>query len=104
VKNNLSQNCSKCGLPLEICACKAIGKETTQQIKVFCTKKRFNKLVTIVEGLGEDAKETAKQLKHKLACGGSSKDGVVILQGAHKQKTVEYLQQLGYPREIIKVI
>lgn len=90
-------------MPKEICACQAIEKETTTKLKVFTTKKRFNKLVTIVEGLtGEELGEAAKDLKRKLACGGSVKDGLVVLQGNHLQKTIEYLVQRGYPKEIIK--
>ena len=71
----MSEICKTCGLPKEICACQTIEKETTTQIKVYSTRKRFNKLVTIVEGLKEnEATDVAKELKRKLACGGSSKD------------------------------
>lgn len=100
----MSEICSKCGLPKEICACQAIEKETTTRLKVFVTKKRFNKLVTIVEGLeGEELRTATKELKKKLACGGSAKDNLIVLQGEHKKKTVEYLVKLGYPQEIIKM-
>ena len=96
--------CPTCGLPLDICACQSIQKQTSQSIRVYTTKKRFNKLVTIVEGLKGDAlKETAKTLKHKLACGGSHKDGVIVLQGDHKSKTREILISMGYPEETIRV-
>ncbi|MFH0713012.1 MAG: stress response translation initiation inhibitor YciH [Candidatus Micrarchaeota archaeon] len=98
----MSEICPKCGLPLDICACQSIQKETTQKIKIYTTKKRFNKLVTIVVGLGGEAlKETAKSLKHKLACGGSAKDGVIVLQGDHIAKTKEILVSLGYLEEMI---
>ncbi|MGB9577506.1 MAG: stress response translation initiation inhibitor YciH [Candidatus Micrarchaeia archaeon] len=99
----MGEICSKCGLPKEICACQSIGKETTNYIRIYATKKRFNKLVTIVEGLeGEELSRTAKELKHKLACGGSSKDNVIVLQGDHRAKTKELLVQMGYPPESIK--
>lgn len=99
----MSEICSTCGLPKEICACQTIEKETTTKLKVYTTKKRFNKLVTVVEGLqGVELDTGAKELKRKLACGGSVKDGVIVLQGDHLQKTIEYLVKLGYPREIIK--
>ena len=100
----MSEICSTCGLPKEICACQTIEKETTQKIKVYSTKKSYNKLVTIVEGLhGDELQRATKELKHKLACGGSCKEGVMVLQGNHKEKAVEYLIKLGYPKEIIKV-
>ncbi len=96
--------CPKCGLPLDICACQSIQKETSQRIKIYATNKRFNKLVTIIEGLtGEALKETAKSLKHKLACGGSHKNGLIVLQGDHKEKAREILISLGYPEEMITI-
>ncbi|MFA6048942.1 MAG: stress response translation initiation inhibitor YciH [Candidatus Micrarchaeia archaeon] len=99
----MSEICQICGLPKEICACQTIEKETTRQLRVYATKKRFNKLVTVVEGLKDDElTPVAKELKRKLACGGTYKDGLVILQGDHAGKTVEYLIGLGYPKEAIK--
>ncbi len=100
----MSEICPKCGLPLDICACQSIQKETTQHITIYSTKKRFNKLVTIVVGLSGDAlKETAKSLKHKLACGGSFKDGLIVLQGDHVDKAKQMLISLGYPEEMISI-
>jgi translation initiation factor 1 len=102
----MSEICPKCGLPKEICACGAIEKETSKRLKIYTTRKRFNKLVTIIVGLGQhsELKEVVKELKHKLACGGSVKGEIVVLQGDHKRKAVEYLVKLGYPRENITVV
>jgi translation initiation factor 1 len=101
----LPQICSVCGLPKDICACTTIAKETTQKLRVYREEKKFKKPVTVVEGLsGEDLERTAKELKHKLACGGSYKDGRVVLQGDHKEKVRQYLVQLGYPPEAILVV
>ncbi len=100
----MAEICAKCGLPKEICACQAIVKETTQRIKVYSRRERFKKFVTIVEGLsGDELARAAKELKHLLACGGTSKNGVVVLQGAHVEKTAEYLVKLGYPKELISL-
>jgi len=89
--------CPKCGLPLEICACEALVKEEASRIKVYTTKKRFGKLVTIVEGLGSsEIDKTAKELKRKLACGGSAKDNYIVLQGDHKEKVKQILIGMGY--------
>lgn len=99
----MSEICPKCGLPKDICACQTIGKETSKTLKVYSERKRFNKLVTIVEGLEPDElKSVAKDLKHGLACGGTSKKGLIILQGDHKHSVIDYLVKLGYPREAIK--
>jgi translation initiation factor 1 len=96
--------CPKCGLLKDICACEVLEKEESQQIKVYSTKKRFGKLVTVVEGLDKEALDkTAKELKHKLACGGTSKNGIIVLQGDHKDKIKSLLVGLGYSQERITV-
>ncbi len=100
----MSELCQVCGLPKEICACQTIEKETTAQVRIFATKKRFNKFVTIVEGLAEnELVDVAKELKRKLACGGSHKQGVVVLQGEHVDKVRQFLVSMGYPKEAIRV-
>jgi translation initiation factor 1 len=94
--------CPKCGLLKDICACEILEKEESQRIKVYSTRKRFGKLVTIVEGLEKEVLvKTAKELKHKLACGGSAKDGIIVLQGDHKDKIKSLLVGMGYSQENI---
>jgi translation initiation factor 1 len=89
----------------EIISWDVIEKEDVQQIKVYATKKRFRKLVTIIEGLNKDKlTETAKELKHKLACGGTVKDGAVVLQGNHLTKIKKFLVDMDYPETSIVVI
>ena len=96
--------CPKCGLLKDICACDVLEKEESQRIKVYSTKKRFGKLVTIVEGLEKDVLDkTAKELKHKLACGGTAKDGAIVLQGDHKDKVKPLLVSMGYSEQSITV-
>ncbi|MBI3587627.1 stress response translation initiation inhibitor YciH [Candidatus Micrarchaeota archaeon] len=97
--------CDICGLPKDICACDTIEKQTTQRLKIYTVSKKFKKLVTIVDGLkGEELSSTTKFLKHKLACGGSHKEGVVELQGNHKDKVKAHLIEMGYPAEAISVV
>ena len=96
--------CSKCGLPKEICACDALVKEEAVRIKVYTTKAKFKKLVTIVQGIGaSELDKTAKELKTKLACGGSAKEGVVVLQGVHTRKVRDILVAMGYNPKTIDV-
>ncbi|MDD5317474.1 MAG: stress response translation initiation inhibitor YciH [Candidatus ainarchaeum sp.] len=96
--------CPKCGLPTEICACEALVKEEAVRIKVYTTRKRFGKLVTIVEGLSaSDLNGAAKELKRKLACGGSAKDDYIVLQGDHKRKVRQILVGMGYNENSIDV-
>ena len=102
---NMSEICTKCGLPKELCVCETIAKES-QKIIVKVENKRFNKVVTTVEGIDEreiNLKDLAKKLKTKFACGGTAKDGRIELQGDHKQKVKEMLIQTGFASETIEV-
>ncbi len=96
--------CPKCGMLKDLCVCEILDKQGVSKIKVYTTKKKFKKLVTIVEGIDKaQLDQTSRELKHKLACGGTAKDGVIILQGDHKRRTAEVLKQLGYLQETIEV-
>ena len=88
----------------DLCVCEILDKQGVAKIKVYTTKKKFKKLVTIVEGVdAAQLESTAKELKHKLACGGTAKEGVIILQGDQKRRTGEVLKQLGYLPESIEI-
>jgi translation initiation factor 1 len=97
--------CNTCGLPKELCVCESIAKET-QQITIMAVKKKFGKLNTVVEGIDTkqiDLRELTKKLKTAFACGGTSKEGRIELQGDHKNKVKEELIKLGFPPETIQV-
>ena len=92
------------GLPKELGITEALDKQGAAKIKVYTTKKKFRKLVTIIEGIDKSQlQQTTKELKHKLACGGTSKEGMIILQGNHKRKVKDALKRLGYPEDNIEV-
>jgi len=96
--------CPKCGMLKDLCVCEILDKQGAAKIKIYTTKKKFRKLVTIVEGVDKaQLDSTTKAMKQKLACGGSAKEGVIILQGDHKRKAAAVLKQLGYPEESIEV-
>jgi translation initiation factor 1 len=96
--------CNKCGMLKDLCVCEILDKQGVAKIKIFTTKKKFKKLVTIVEGIDSaQIEQTTRELKHKLACGGSAKEGVIILQGDHKKKVPGVLKALGYLPESIEV-
>ena len=102
----MSEICTRCGLPQELCVCETIAKES-QKIIISIEKKKFNKISTIVEGIDEkeiNLKDLAKKLKSKFACGGTAKEGRIELQGDHKQKVKEILVQSGFAPETIEVI
>lgn len=94
--------CPKCGLPKQACVCEQIVK-SSQRIKVTTDRKRYGKVVTIVTGFdsGIDVKKIAKSLKNELACGGTSKDDIIELQGDHTKKIKNLLVGLGFDEESI---
>jgi len=94
--------CPGCSRPVASCSCKAktgvprgdgivrVGRQT---------KGRKGSGVTLVSGLSLDPdqlRELAGQLKKKCGAGGAVKDGVIEIQGEHRDLLVATLQQLGY--------
>lgn len=102
----MSEVCSKCGLPKELCVCETIAKET-QEIEISTAKKKFGKLMTVVKGIDNkqiDVKDVAKKLKAEFACGGTVKDNTIELQGDHRQQVKKKLVEIGFPEESIKTL
>jgi translation initiation factor 1 len=100
----MSEVCPNCGLPKELCVCEAIAKES-EKIRVFEVKKRYGKVSTLVQGMSRDVdtKNVLKELKTRLACGGTLKDGVIELQGKHRDKVKAILVRLGFKEDQIEV-
>lgn len=94
--------CPVCGLPKPLCVCSAIEREA-QKIKIFTETRKFDKVITVVEGITDRGKEVASQLKSKLACGGTYKNNRIELQGNHKNKLKDILVKLGYSEDRIEV-
>ena len=95
--------CEKCGLPKELCICQIIEREE-QKIKVYVTTRKFKKPVTIIEGVDKDSsKNILSNLKRKLACGGSYKNGNIELQGNHLGNIKGILVKLGFDEKQIEV-
>ena len=62
-------------------------------------EKRKGKPTTIIagyEGEDEDFKILAKEIKNKLAVGGSFKDGEIIIQGDYRDKIMTILKEKGF--------
>jgi len=100
----MSEVCQNCGLPKELCVCETIAKES-EKIRVSGVKKRYGKITTVVEGISKDVdvKNVLKELKTKLACGGTLKDGIIELQGNHREKVRDILVKLGFKKDQIEV-
>jgi translation initiation factor 1 len=64
---------------------------------------RAGKAVTLVKKLilSEEAlKALAKKLKQECGTGGTVKDGVIEIQGEHREKIADVLRKLGYKVKI----
>ena len=84
-----------------MCMCEQIAKEQ-QRIKILTDTRRYGKIVTVVEGIDSadiDMEDLARKLKTKCAAGGTYKDGKIELQGDHKRKVREVLEELGFSVE-----
>ena len=101
----MSEICSKCGLPKDLCVCETIAK-AEQKLVVSVAKRRFGKFVTLVEGLDPknvDLNNVSKTLKTKFACGGTIREGSIELQGDHRRRIKDELVKLGFPESSIEV-
>lgn len=68
------------------------------------TRQRAGKAVTLVErfiGKTEDLEELGKKLKAHCGTGGSAKDGIILVQGDHREKLKNYLLKLGYKVKVV---
>ena len=100
INYNMAVICKKCGLPNDLCACGELDKEETR-IVIRLETRRFSKTTTIIEGIDpklSDIQHIVKELKSKLACGGTAKDGFIMLQGDHREDVKSYLVKFGFHR------
>jgi translation initiation factor 1 len=94
--------CPGCRQPLAACVCKQqapapagdgivrVGRETAG---------RKGKGVTLVRGLplpADDLAELGRRIKAMCGSGGTVKDGVIEVQGEHRDRIVAFLQNAGW--------
>jgi translation initiation factor 1 len=91
------------GLPEELGIEEALEKEEAK-IRVYIETRRFGKPTTIIEGIRENVKETLKELRRTLACGGTFKNNHIELQGDHRKRIKEVLVSLGFKEEQIEIL
>ncbi len=94
--------CPKCGNPVKSCIChKKKGASVFDGIARVSreTKGRKGKEVTLISGLPLDAnglKQMGRRLKSKCGSGGTIKNGVIEIQGDHRDVVVEELKKAGF--------
>ena len=101
----MAEICPTCGLPKDLCACGEIEKEQ-QRIRIRLETRKFGKPTTIVDGIDEKSTNLAgiaQKLKGFCACGGTAKNGQIMLQGDHRERVRQFLVKLGYPDENIEL-
>lgn len=67
------------------------------------SKGRRGSSVTLLKNLilsQDDLKELARSLKQLCGSGGTVKDGVIEIQGEHREKIAEELKRMGYKVKI----
>lgn len=94
--------CQKCGLPQDLCICETMAREV-EKIKVTLAEKRYRKTVTVITGISSDVdtRNVLKELKGRLACGGTYKNKTIELQGNHLKRVKDILIKLGFQADKI---
>jgi translation initiation factor 1 len=70
-----------------------------QNLRIWLERGKGGKESTVVKGFqgpNDNLEDLAKLLKNKCAAGGSAKDGIIIVQGDHREKVLKLLLELGY--------
>jgi len=98
--------CPKCQKSVSVCTCKKKRPELKSQIKSDGiilirreVKGRTGKTVTAVSGFDLDdqaLKSLAKDLKRHCGTGGSVKEGMIVIQGDHRDTIKSLLDGQGY--------
>lgn len=103
--------CSGCGKPTADCGCKK-GRPAPKKALIVPgsndgairirreVKGRRGKTVTAIFGIplaGRELQQFVKQLKQRCGSGGSIKDGVVVIQGDHRDILQAEIAKRGWP-------
>jgi translation initiation factor 1 len=102
--------CPSCQKPISKCTCKKKKPKSQPNLKIDCiirvqreVKGRKGKTVTTVSGFqmnADEIKNLAAQLKRCCGTGGSVKDGIIIIQGDHRDTIVNELKNRGFKAKI----
>jgi len=101
----MAEVCTTCGLPKDLCVCGEIEKEQ-ERIRIRLETRKFGRPTTIIDGIdnkNSNLSNVAQKLKSFCACGGTSKNGQIMLQGDHRDRVRIFLVKIGYPQENIEV-
>ena len=95
------RHCPKCGKPIAQCICKqaarAVGDGVVRVARE--SKGRKGKTVTLVSGVAlndEATHDLLSSLKRLCGAGGAFKEGVIEIQGDHRDTVTEELKKRGF--------
>jgi len=95
--------CPACRRPLAACACAGLAAAARGGDGIVRvsreTQHRGGKVVTVIRGVDRDDTTLAalgKRLRTACGAGGSVKDGVLEVQGDHRDRVIALLEQDGY--------
>lgn len=95
--------CSDCEKAIGLCVCQKVSKQfiTGDDIVRVAreTKGRKGKGVSLIAGIplvGDELKALAKKLKQFCGTGGTVKNGIIEIQGDHRDRLISELHKLGY--------
>jgi translation initiation factor 1 len=102
--------CPSCQKPASACTCKKKKSKSQTNVKYDGiiriqreVKGRKGKAVTTVSGFqinADELKNLATQLKRRCGTGGSVKDGIIIIQGDHRDTLITELKSRGFKAKI----
>lgn len=93
--------CPTCGLPYEICVC-GDQHNAAPEISVQLEERRYGKEVTVIEGLDPhiyNLDNLLSDLRAVFACGGSVKTGVIELNGDQTGQIKEFFKSKGFSND-----
>jgi translation initiation factor 1 len=94
--------CPLCGMAVASCACRKAPRAPRGDGIVRVRREvqgRHGKTVTSISGVplpDAELRELASELKRGCGSGGSAKDGVIEIQGDHRDALVALLEERGY--------
>ena len=102
--------CALCRKPVSECTCKKKKSRSRTNIKYDGiiriqreVKGRKGKIVTTVSGFqinADELKNLVTQIKRRCGTGGSVKDGLLIIQGDHRDTLLSELKNRGFKAKI----
>ncbi|MGE5618174.1 MAG: translation initiation factor Sui1 [Sphingomonadaceae bacterium] len=108
--SDLGRICPSCGKPVKGCVCQAkkvipqAGPKNDGVVRVSRDRRnRHGKTVTVVTGVpGHPAavEDLATKLKRLCGSGGTVKEGVIEIQGDHRDLVLSKLLEMGYKAKL----